>query len=261
MLWNSDIEWSFVWEWSHVADTTSVTSGKSDESFFSPWSSPWVFDFPRLIWRSDQKNSVVKSGSAVSENSWAVFWPVSSINGNWDGSSDNGVGQVVTVGNVSETWNFESSSIFWTGLFDSFVSIFTFVDDTFSNDVFEGVIHKSSVTGLISIWTWAINELLFWETFEGSISEFAESFQRSGSWESPTWSTLSLVFNSSDGSLSGPVDFSTSEFVLANDGWSFVGSDQTEVHWDEFFFSQGRELIDSHFVGVFWLTVVKFNLG
>ena len=52
-LWLLGLSKSFVGVWGNVADSASVSSGKSDVSFLSPSGSPWVLNNPIVIVDSD----------------------------------------------------------------------------------------------------------------------------------------------------------------------------------------------------------------
>ena len=62
-----------------VADTASVSSGKSNEALFSPGGSPGVLDNPPVVTGTDQEDTVVELGLAVVEDSGLVGRPVGSI--------------------------------------------------------------------------------------------------------------------------------------------------------------------------------------
>ena len=49
---------------------------------------------------------------------------------------------------------------------------------------------------------------MFWERVKFFSWKEVSSFKWSSSWEGPTWSALSLIFNWSDSTVIGPVDFS-----------------------------------------------------
>ena len=251
--------WSSIWVWGHVADTTSVSGSQSDESFLSPSCSPWVLNNPVSSVSSSQSNTVVKSVWTVAENSAWVSWPVGGINGNWNNSVGNGRSQCVAVPDLSVSGNFEVSSVHLAGLFDSFVGIFILVNDTFVFNIFEGVCHKTSVASHVSIWSWAVNQLLFREVLESS-SVLAKPFKTSGGGEGPAWSTLSLILNWGDVALSNPIGIfkSNIKFWVSVHGWFW--DNEAQVCLDEFFVGEGGELVNSHWVGSVFVEVVGLDL-
>jgi len=68
------------WEWWTLADSTSVSLGKSNISLFSPCSAPWIFNSPSLIAGSNHEYCVVNVGNTVIENTWCICFPVGGIN-------------------------------------------------------------------------------------------------------------------------------------------------------------------------------------
>jgi len=172
---------------------------------------------------------VVQLSFAAAENSVFIGRPIWGINSNWDGSSGDGCGQIVTVLDISESWNLEWSSSLWAGLFDSFVRILIFMNNSVVLDEFEGVVHKTSVAGLVSVFSWAVNELLFWEALKSSISEFAKTLESSGGGESPAWSALSLILNWSNGTLGNPINITNLQIVSAFDIVEVFRDNSSEV--------------------------------
>ena len=69
-------------EHSHVADTASVASLKSDEALLSPGGSPGVLDPPVALTGADEGDTVVEAGAAVAEDAVLVAGPVGGIDGN-----------------------------------------------------------------------------------------------------------------------------------------------------------------------------------
>ena len=131
--------------WGNVTDTTCVSSSESDVSFFSPWSTPRVLNFPWFTRNTNQKNTVIKRGLAVIEDSWFIWWPVGSINCNWNWSAhyivSKGVAGFIVL-DVSKSFNRVCWSHFFTCLFFSCVRIVSLgSESSVLDDVFEGSIH------------------------------------------------------------------------------------------------------------------------
>ena len=165
------MEQSFKGEWGSIADTASVSSWESDESLFSPSVSPWVLNGPWVVTDSNESDSVVEGSLTVIENSWRVFWPVGGINSNWNGSAGNSESQVVAASDISESADLESSWANLAGSLSSSVWVFFLGDNSVVLNEFKGVVHETSIASVVSIRGRAVNELLFGEALEFSISK------------------------------------------------------------------------------------------
>lgn len=258
---------SFVGVWGSVAETASVSLGQSDVSVNSPRLSPGVFNFPVITNDTDKEHTVVQRSLAVVENSRFVGWPVGSINSNSNGSSSQSWGQIVAVlADVSVSWNLEGTRILEAVPFSTFVFILFLLNDSLSLDVFEGIVHKTTIAGLVSEWSWAVNELLLWEALKISIGLFAKSLKSSSGGESPAWTTAALVLYGGNDTLGGPINISNADSGFHFNGFLFnvfngVGDDGSEIGLDEFFLGQGRELVKTHIVGSFLLRVVSIDVS
>jgi len=136
-----------------VGNTAGVSFLNSDVSLFSPRGSPGVFDDPGIRSVSDEGNSVVKLVRAVRENSGIVELEVVGINSDGDGLSNNGGGELVgiTLGNVFVSGDLEVSSVDLAFLVSGNVFVFVFAGNSVFFNVFEGLVHKSSIASLISL--------------------------------------------------------------------------------------------------------------
>jgi hypothetical protein len=94
---------------------------------------------------------VVEGSLAVVEDSGFVGGPVGGIDSDGNRSSNKGSSQIIAVLNVSETRNLEGTRILRAGSLDCLVGILILVDDSVILNEFEGVIHKTSVAGLVSV--------------------------------------------------------------------------------------------------------------
>lgn len=252
---------SFVGVWGNVADTAGVSSSESDESALSPAGSPGVLDSPVLISDTDQEDTVVEGGLAVVEHTGLVGWPVGGINGNWDGSAGKGGGQIVAVLDVSEAWDLEGTRRLGAGLLDGLVGVLILMDNSVVLDELEGIIHKTSIAGLVSVWAGAINELLLREALKSSVGELAETLKGSSGGESPAWSAWSLVLDWGDGTLGGPINITNLSIIKALNVVAGLSNDGSEVLLGEFFSGHGGELVKSHLIGSELVGVVRVDLG
>lgn len=239
-----------------LADTTSVTTTNSDESWFSPSFSPRVLDFPVSADDTDQEDSVVDAGSTITENSTWIFTPVCGINSDWDWL------WCYSIGESSAAWGWwvgcqsEWSSLSLAASCYCFVGIFWFVCNTMIFNIVKSWWWPSSIASVISIWTWAVYELLLWQT-DCCAFNFCRCFQNSSGWEGPAWSTGSLIFNFCNTSFDSPINLRVWVESLIN--CFFTVGFGVKIGVEEFLFGHGCELVDTHFVGLGWVSIVFVN--
>jgi len=94
---------------------------------------------------------MVEGGLAVVEHTALVGGPVGGIDGDRDGSAGEVRGKGVAVGDVLEACDLEGALVDGAAALDSLVGVLIFVDNSVVLDVFEGVVHKTSVAGLVAI--------------------------------------------------------------------------------------------------------------
>lgn len=70
----------------------------------------------------------------------------------------------------------------------------------------ESIVHETTIATLVALGGRAVNELLLREGVESFVLEEVSTLHRSGGGESPAGTTLSLVLDWGDGTLSSPVD-------------------------------------------------------
>lgn len=128
---------------------------------------------------------MVEGSLAVAENSRLVGGPVGGINGNSNGSASQCVGQTSAVLGVSEAGNLEGTRGLAASLLDGLVGVLTLKDDSIGLDELEGIIHKTSVAGLVSERSGAVNKLLLREALKATIGKFAETLKGTSGGESP----------------------------------------------------------------------------
>jgi len=132
------------------------------------------------------------------------------IDSDSNGLLDNGGGELINIsfGDIGERFNINRGVIMMIVAFSfsGLIRVFSFSGNSSSLNIFKGIIHQSSVTSLISIFSRAINELFFRERFKFFFFNERGSFEGSGGREGPARSTLSLIFDGSDGSSFVPVD-------------------------------------------------------
>lgn len=132
------------------------------------------------------------------------------IDSDGNGLLGNSGGELINIsfGDIGERFNINRGGIMFIVAFsfNGLIRIFIFSGDSSSLNIFEGVIHQSSVTSFISIFSRAINELFFRERLKSLFFNERGSFKGSGGREGPARSTLSLIFDGGDGSSFVPID-------------------------------------------------------
>jgi len=147
--------------WGLIADTTSVSPSKFDESGLSPWCSPRVLNVPIIWGHSNQKGRVIELSITVRENSTFVLSPLWGIDINRNWLIGNGISEVIAAWNISEFINVVISTINCTVLIMSFIWVSIFGGQSFIDDIIESTVCVSYFASLISIGLRTINKLLF----------------------------------------------------------------------------------------------------
>lgn len=172
----------------NTTNSSSSFDGKFYETIVSPFWSPWVLNnvvLLSVLWSiSYSKNSMIKACSTSTswKNSTCVVLECNLIgfngNSNWS----------LVQGCFKLNWRFWCNIRVWFYLYDSLCFVvFACKEASFSNiwiisfshkwvrfNIFESVIHESSITSMVS--PWAINEVLLWEWNKFSRSNEVSSF-------------------------------------------------------------------------------------
>lgn len=119
-----------------LANSTSVTWSKSDKSFFTPRASPWIFYFPGSVDDTNQQNCMIDIFSTITENTWWIVRPSSSIDsdGHWP-SLESILNSWASTG-FCDSVDLECTSLFFATLCNSFVWVIWFSCDSVVFDVF-----------------------------------------------------------------------------------------------------------------------------
>jgi hypothetical protein len=104
------------------------------------------------------------------------------------------------------------------------------VNSSVADDVFESIIHQSTITSVVSERGRAIEQLLLGERDKVSGGDLVDTLGGSSGGESPASSALSLVLDSSDSTLSGPVNRGRGISGLGLEGGRGLGDGGSEVH-------------------------------
>ena len=116
--------------------------------------------------------------------------------------------------------------------------------------IFEGSIHETSIASMIALVCWAVNQLLLRKGGELVSVNLVSTFNWSSSWESPAWSTWSLVLDTSDSTFGYPVNWRLEILLREVDFVTdlvVIGS-QAEVEVSELLIGKVWELVKSFLV-------------
>ena len=215
--------------WSLLDSTDSNSSfncSNLDVSLVSPWSSPRVsYNIVVLSWSwissiTNSSDSVIKCSSAISriQNTWSVLLENCSVGFNSDrnwlfGNCGQKLwGRFRWDSCISTCLNFSSVWACFARLCLSCVRVISLEILGVESSIGEGTWLPSSVTSSTCHYT--INKLLFSERKECSSLNKVFSFDGSSGWESPAWSTLSLVFNCVNSSFGSPVNWISEVWII-----------------------------------------------
>lgn len=208
----------------------SFNCSNLDVSMISPWRSPWVSNNVVLLSRgwissiTNSSDSMVKlcSASGRVQDTWGILLKDSfiSFNSDWDWLFCNCSHQLRSrfSWNSCVTLSFNLSTVFacLARLGLGSVNVIWFKILSVESSISEGTWLPSSVTS--STCCYAINKLLFGKRKECSGFNEVFSFNGSCGWKSPAWTTLTLVFNWVNSSLSSPVNWSSKVWIIKI-GW------------------------------------------
>ena len=222
---NSMIIWISICRWVNRCLLNSTDSNSSfnscnlDISLITPRSSPWISNNVILLswgWISSITNSsdsMVKLCSASSrvQDTWGILLENSGVSFNsyrdWlFCNCSHQLGSRFRWNScVSKSFNLSTVLAWFARLSLGSVCVILFKILSVESSISESTWLPSSVTS--STGCNAINKLLFSKRKE--CSSFNEVFTFNGScgWKSPTWSTLTLIFNCVNSSFSSPVNW------------------------------------------------------
>ena len=196
----------------------SFNSGNLDVSLISPWGSPGVSNNVVVLsgsWISSITNSsdsVIKLSSTSSrvQNTWSILLENSSVsfNSDWNwlfcNCSHKLWGRFRWNSCVPLSLNNTSVFTCLARLSGGCVGVVSLEILSMKSCISESTWLPTSIASLTGHYT--INKLLFSERKEFSSLNKVFSFNGSSGWESPAWSTLSLIFNWINSSFSSPVN-------------------------------------------------------
>ena len=253
-----------------VKKSACVSFFEGDVTCISPRSSPRVSDNPVSVgFITNEDNCMIEfawAAGTIVEDTTFVRAPFGSINGDGDwlnvqGSCKSGYG----VGDCNTWWGVENQSDVGVACsINSCVGISSFSSDTtIGNNVCNCRRWHTTAATVIVVSSWAVNKLLFrerndWDFVENHIG----TLEKTNSWESPAWTTLTLVFHRGENVLISPVDDSSLwGIIVRNIGilWNFRDENCHEIETLEFVFSEIGETIETHLVGFFRVSVVLLD--
>lgn len=224
------------WFFQETADTWAwfLSSGKSEESFLTPWGTPWVLKGP--VVSQFGISAVTYNQNTVVEVSTAWGWVdnttsveledhLVSFDGNGDWSLlDCSFHLWWAVGsNISVSLVLDSDGEFLARATLSSVWVSSFGGDTVVSNVLEGVVHKTTIATQVTVWLGAVNQLLFRERYELASGDGIHTFEWASGWEGPAWSAWSLVLDWGNSVLISPVDWISTSWLKDLEGVHSLG--------------------------------------
>jgi len=226
-------------------------SGHPDVSVLSPAGSPRVLDDPivssaGIVTPTNSQHSVVQlrsraGGLVVDSRRVELERGLRSVDGNGSGSLGDGLLELVLVSGGNVLVSLQSGSR--VGSVVLAVSVFSGVrirgfgiDSLVVDDVLHGLGHQTSFASHVSFRGRAIDEVLLRERNEFLGGEEMASLSRSSGRERPARTTLSLILDSSNGSLGSPIERSGEGryFKFLTGVLSISGDFDSEVELSEF---------------------------
>jgi hypothetical protein len=249
------------------ADAAGVSFGESHVSFLSPGGIPGVLDDPIVVRYAGEEHSVVEGSFAVAEDAALVGGPVGGVDGDRDGSTREGIEKGIAGGGDWHVIIYLVSRDFHNGgiarMSRGDIRVFVLVNDALFLDVFEGSRHLSSTAAKVTVgYIGTVHQLLLRISLQSSTLKEGLALDSSDGRECPAGSALALVLDASHGLGCHPVDITVKDrtFFRALNVPGLLG-DEGEVGFGELFLSHGRELVESHGVGLVVPGVVGLDLG
>lgn len=198
----------------NLADPTSVSSGNSDISGFSPGCSPGVLQVPESIRHAHQEHSQWQVGAAVVENTWFVELEVVSIHSRWDWSDGEGIGKGGAVGHIGISGNLEQTGGELAWSLDALVGISGPCVQSSVFNIVEREVHSSVDTSIVSIRLGAVNNLLDRVLLLGLVENDWDALNGSNCRECIGSCAWSLIFDWADSTISYPINSRAVSFTF-----------------------------------------------
>ena len=189
-----------------------------------------------------------------------IVTPVAGINCNSDWLFLNCILKLLTTVQVNISNNsIECSFNIFAWLVNSLVWVSFSCSKSIILNIFITWIHPSTIASLISISSWAINQILFRKVDYFIELDFGVDFECTNCWEGPAWTTLSLILDWWCFSGFFPIDGSTIWVICIVDlSWNLaLWHLQVQVCLSEFLLAQVSKLIDFQCVCMFFWTFIK----
>ena len=250
-------------------DTANVAGSGTDldVTIVTPSSTPLILNEEELLSVlssvSDSQDTVIEGSSASRGNNTGGVVLESSLvgfDGNRDWTELKSVLKSISVvsWDIRISWNGTGSTVCFGVIASSILGLVRIVSrgsKWSSLDVFEGIVHPSTVATIVTVGGGAINELLLGVVNKWVSSNGSSGWDTSGSGEGPAATTLSLVLNRGNFPSSNPIN-GTGGWCSHEAGISSWGGSSRLESWvntsDGFQFGgrPGGELVVSNFTGV-----------
>ena len=202
------------WIWSPFTDITGLILSGSTYSYvslFTPCESPRIFNKPWWrVYSSKDDSMIWRALSTLSINSWTVILPAISIDSNWERLVFQWCDNLITViFQFNITLNLVFGFWLWNRAWSlrSCKGIIRLKDHSKIFYVFVGIYCPPSHTSIISIRSWAVNNLLFCQVNILSFLDHVNTLDGSKRCKRVTSSTLFLVFDWSHLFSCFPINF------------------------------------------------------
>lgn len=201
-------------------NTANVVLANLEISLISPGRAPWVLNNVVIFSETNNKNTMIEFMSTKNtvKNSTLVV-----------------LENIFVSFNCNRYWLFGNSSVklLFTisfNILERFHNTMSLGFDILACSILSSCARSIWISRFIHKWVWLnpLESSIHWSTFASTVSlcvtrykllfrvrfkcpvlrhQEISTFDWAGSWESPTWTTLSLIFNFSDSSFGSPIDW------------------------------------------------------
>jgi len=245
-----------------------LVANHADVALFAPGNTPGVLDFPvvqvgsSIMAITNKEDTVVKRAAASSgQNTTLVELEgrLISLNGDRDGLGVNGGTQsVLSVSDVLVSRDhgvgLSSAGRGLASAISSSVGVSSLSAQAILHDIFEGVVHQTTVTASVTVSTSAVNKLLFGERVQDTMFQEDSTLNTASGGEGPARSALSLIFHTSNSTLLRPVQGTiriSTNFVQSSN-WAHLSSAEvrlvSQINVLEFTSGEVSELVQLNLV-------------
>lgn len=249
-----------------VSKTAGISILKSDVSILTPVGAPGILHDPVAVFNTNKEHSVIVRGAlAIREDTTNVVAPVRRINGNSNRCNSQSFNErlswsihLLVTRNVV---NRVLSLISLTSAIHSLVRIVEFSSNSVLLNVLESQTLVTTVAATVSSALITTDELLFRKVDRviSNTTKDQSGFDGTSRGESPAWTAVSLVLNTSNLTSFNPVDVSWSRdgeiLSLRFSNTDLLGF--SEISFSEFSTSHSHKLGDSQSAGLVVVSVFE----